>query len=511
MKILNTRGLDDKLLRSFSDDLASWTYNGLDCALTHEITTALQSELESAHPDHKATYEFAMRKQPVFIEMMLRGIRVDNVKRHQVINRLTDRINKLDKNFQRLCVGVFDTEINWNSPVQVTTLFYSLLGLKPIRKRNSKGMMAPTTNEAALVKFRLHPYACIFANHILALREAHKLRTFFRTAMDEDGRIRTTFNVAGTDTGRLSSSASGFGTGMNIQNVPDDARVMFIPDEGMAFVNIDLEQADARNVGAILATIFHETHPDAAKYLDFCESGDLHTNVCRIVWPEFDWSDDPKHNRAIADQTFYRTYSYRDATKRVGHGTNYMGLPPTISANTQIPQALVKEFQQKYFAEFPLIPQWHKWTHKQLVTTQRITTLFGRPRTFWNRAQDDETLRAAVAHQAQSMTGEEIDRGIVNVWERKLPVQFLAQVHDSILLQTPVRLLPRVVPVLLRRLETHLTLPGGRDFFVPLEAQTGFNWSYYDPNTNPLGLRKWRGEESRQPPVSDGWRNVLGG
>ena len=62
---------------------------------------------------------------------------------------------------------------------------------------------------------------------------------------------------------------------------------MFVADEGMKLGNFDAEQGESRVVGAIEWNLFKR-----GDYLDACESGDLHTAVARICWPDLPWTDD---------------------------------------------------------------------------------------------------------------------------------------------------------------------------------------------------------------------------
>jgi DNA polymerase I-like protein with 3'-5' exonuclease and polymerase domains len=193
---------------------------------------------------------------------------------------------------------------------------------------------------------------------------------------------------------------------------------------------------------------------------------------------------------------FYRDKSYRDASKVLGHGSNFMGLPPTMAKHTKFPVNDVREFQANYFRAFPLIPKYHAAVEYQLVNFSYLTTLFGRRRFFFGRPNDADTLRAAVAYSPQSMTADEINTGILNIW-RSNRVQLLMQVHDSILFQFPEHLENEIVPWALEALRAPIELSGGRKFVVPTEAMTGWNWGYYNEAKNPDGLKKYKGHDSR--------------
>lgn len=263
--------------------------------------------------------------------------------------------------------------------------------------------------------------------------------------------------------------------------------------------------------------LFHEQMGDAAgRYLDACESGDLHTFVCRMANTQLPWPDDMKGWRAIADLIAYRDFTYRDMAKRLGHGTNYYGTAPTMARNTKVPLPQVKEFQTAYFRGFPEIPKYHQWVKDQLRGPSSILTPYGFRRFFFGRHTDDSTVREAIACGPQSMTASEINIGLMNVW-RANRVQLLVQVHDSLLFQYPEEKEDEIIPWALDALRAPLRLQGGREFCVPTEAKVGWNWGDLVPWTkadfarglcsesqvgsakeNPDGLIKYKGTDKRR-------------
>ncbi len=227
--------------------------------------------------------------------------------------------------------------------------------------------------------------------------------------------------------------------------------------------------------------------------------------------PNLPWGSAP--DRVIAERMADSRMSYRDRCKRLGHGTNFIGQPRTMSKHTGIPVGDVSRFQRNYFDTFPCIPELHKHIAKQLRLTASLTTLFGRRRYFFDRIPKaslvnlgtSATMREAVAYGPQSMTAEEINIGLLRVWRTDL-VQLLLQVHDSILVQFPEELEDEIVPQILKLLEVTLTLTAGRKFTVPVEAKTGWNYGdvSYDekgkPTKNSFGLAKWKGHDKRSRP-----------
>ena len=513
MQIIDTASLTETSTAELSPDAVSNIYCGLDCAVTMEIRNVLRAQIETDTPNVLETYRNALAKQAPVMEMSMRGFHVDEHNRQQSLREMSAQLARLEEDFAFILKEGLNHVMNWRSPLQLKAFFYTTLGLKPVRARNSQGEFTPTINRDALEKLSVNFYAELFCNYILAMRDLAKQIGFLKTEIDEDQRIRCSFNIAGTNTGRLASSMNEFGTGTNLQNVSRQLRFPFVADPKKILVNVDLEQADARNVGAIIWNIFVDEHgkEKAGAYLDACESGDLHTTVCRMAWPELSWPENPKEWRAIADQPAYRDDSYRQLAKKLGHGTNYLGQPKTMARHTKTDVKLIEEFQARYFTAYPLILEWHKWIVRQVTEFGYITTQFGRRRYFFDRADAAATHREATAYEPQSMTAHEIDMGFLNLWRHMPEAELLVQVHDSITLQIPNNNLNERIPRILELLRVDLPLKQGRLFTVPLDAKVGWNWGdveYSDgkdgspkrPIKNLYGLDKWKFNETRLPP-----------
>lgn len=129
--------------------------------------------------------------------------------------------------------------INPSSPVQLAILFYDVLKIKEIDKKNPRG-----TGVEILEKLDMP-----LAKSILKLRKIEKLLGTYIDKLPEvagkDGRIRASFNQMGTDTGRLSSNDP------NLQNIPSrgegiEVRKMFVASEGKILISSDFSQQEPR-------------------------------------------------------------------------------------------------------------------------------------------------------------------------------------------------------------------------------------------------------------------------
>jgi len=471
-----------------------WWYNSLDAAVTLEIHEVLAKSNAS-----RSVYDFERSLQGPALDMMLRGFRIDQFQKEMTIGKVQHRLEKIEERLARLSHAVWGKPLNPRSPTQLKEFFYNALSLPEIWT-SKKGVRSLSTDREALEKLSQYYIAQPIVSCVLLARDASKKLSVLRTGVDPDGRMRCTYNVCGTETGRWASSRNVFGRGSNLQNITEELRRMFIADPGQLLVYLDGEQAESRAVGFIHGRLF-----DDWTYLDACEAGDLHTIVCQLVWPNMGWTGNLKTDREIAEQIFYRWFSYRDMAKRGGHGTNYYGTPPTMARHLKVPKGLIESFQQKYFAAFPM-RRWHTWVAEQISTHSNLTTFLGRSRDFFGRPNDDTTLREAIAYEPQSVVGDLVNEGGYRVWKKFPQAQVLGQHHDAYIFQIPEGEANTLIPAMQQTFQVPVT-SNGRTLTIPAEAKIGWNWANSEMTVkpekrkfrdgNPDGLVKWKGSLTR--------------
>lgn len=554
-------------------------YNALDGAVTLRVHDSLSEIIAKSNTPHAAiSYQFVRAMQGPAMAMVRRGIAVNSKVRQDETERFShikeeaqrrldlladaiwgpavviDRIKHeeyytpLGKRGQPLTprrrIRVEESErlvprgLNAGSTTQCLAFFNTALALPvehELRKTPRGTERTPSANNKALRKWaerrtkgpgidprdRTIPpvkFAAPFISLILTIRDCDKMLGVLRTPLDADGRMRCSYNVVGTENGRWSSSKNAFGRGTNLQNITPSMRRMFCADDSYVFISTDLEQAEPRTVGGL---VWQAT--GSRTYLNATQAADSHTTVASMSWPEFEWGDDPKHNRAIADMPCreYPLMTYREVSKRLSNGTNYFGTPFGLSAQVGVPHTLVDSFQGRYFEAFPAIRLWHRWVKEQLQNHQHIDTPLGRRRWFFGRPNEDSTLREAIACVPQSTVGELLNLIMYRVWARSilpwndanhLPIQLLLQNHDAFAFQTSTKLhLPSIITAVNSEfLRATIPLIRGDEhesLSIPGEFVTGFNWAYADKTSdqahrtfsdgNPDGLRKWAGSDTR--------------
>lgn len=426
------------------------------------------------------------------------------------------------KSFQK-ALKETDEPFNANSSAQKLRLFYHFFGsplnqicnenyadfpppwnktrgITEYKSRGTNGEYTPSADRDALEKILAKTtdqndaayWAQPFAQTCLSLADLNKTLQFLKCRL-ENGTFRYSFGSV-TGTGRLNAKANAQHFGWNAQNVTPKLRIIFTAPTGHKLNATDYAQIESRCVAARCFSQF-----GAINYLLVTECGDAHTLICSMVYPEFGWPEDftlehllkygpfPKDMlraaKAIANQEFYRGKTYRDGSKTLGHGTNYRGKPPQMSKHSHIPVKHIERYQEIYFHAFPEIKQWHNWIIERLQVDGEITTLMGRTRQFFNRPSDDSTVRAAVAFDPQSMAADYTNTALLQLLKANLyeglPIKLRVQKHDEIILTFAEADQNIVVPRVVEIMEHKLTLvaPNGqtREWFVPAEAEVGWN------------------------------------
>lgn len=488
MRRIQTGDLDAKTLVALTWDQKQWVYNGLDSCLTHEIHGVTHPLLDPAHTER--IYKFERALQGPALDMMMIGIKIDPFERSRMIDKLFLEKDRMQAYLNEL-VRVFDKwQLNANSPKQLAELFYVTLGL-PEQKTwdGPKSEMRVTTNREALENLSEWTQAKPFVMAILALRDIGQHLSVLQTGI-RDGRIYTSLNQ-GKETGRWSSSSSAFGDGRNLQNIMESLRGIFIPDIGQRLAYSDLGQAESLAVAYLSGD---------ENYIAAHKSGDVHAYVAHMLWP------DVKDIHAF----YYRHWTYRDLAKRAAHATNYYATPQTIAKHLKIPLELAQEFQRLYFQQFPGIRKWHTYVAMTLGTEAALTTPWGRMRVFFNRLNDDVTLREAIAYCPQSIVADYLNMGMYRVWkERKaLDTQLLLPVHDAILYQFPIaadHCISKIERLMSFPIEVKDINGFSRVMQIPVDTKSGYNWKPFG-NTNLQGMVKYGSKEykTQRPPETVG-------
>jgi DNA polymerase-1 len=363
-------------------------------------------------------------------------------------------------------------DLNPDSPKQLCDFFYNRKGEKAYVNRKTGN---PTTDEKALKRLARKGYE--EANVILQIRHYSKLKgTYLDVTLDTDNRLRCAFNPAGTKNGRLSSSETIFGTGTNLQNLPEEFRKYVIADDNCLFFNVDLSQAENRIVAY--------TAPEPAMIAAFERKVDVHSQTGALI------SGLPMEEVKRQDKEDVKCnlggglYTWRFWGKKANHGLNYDLGYKTFAFYYEIPEQDAKYIVDRYHMAYPGIRQYHAWVRAKLSKDRTLTNPLGRSRMFADR-WGDELFKEAYNFIPQSTVADIINRwGLNYIYYNQhifKPVDLLLQVHDSILFQMDYTKWSwvqqaEVLLALKRSLEKEIVW-AGRSFVIPAEFMCGTNFS----------------------------------
>lgn len=460
-------------------------YNNFDSAITAQLVPAVREQLLLLSNTAAHIYAHEMDLQKLCLEMGSQGFPIDIMAQAELLHKLRRNEERAMHILDRCTDAIGFGPLNPRSSLQVQNFFYKHLRL-PEQKTYDKAtrQQKVTTDIKALEKLREnYPIARIFVNAILAAREASKMASVFRRGLESNYKLRCNFSPAGTDTGRMSSQKNPFGRGTNAQNLTDEVRkVICDTDPNYYILQFDLKTAESIAVGYLSG--------DEA-YIEACLSGDLHTAVARMNWPDLPWTGDLKADKAIAEKPYYRMFSYRDMAKRGGHATNYYGTARTVGMHLKLPTKVIQDFQDKYFEVFPGIPRWQLGIIAEIQTVGKITTPFGRTRRFWGRSGDATTHRAAIAYGPQSLVADVMNTGLLKAQRWIIAnglqsrIQLLAQVHDAGIFRCHRSIIHRVAKEITRELEVPIDFGKLGAMVIPSDLTVGKRWC--KPKNSPEG------------------------
>ncbi|HEX2949082.1 MAG TPA: DNA polymerase I [Armatimonadota bacterium] len=400
----------------------------------------------------------------VLIEMEWRGVALDTEHLDDLSAELGKTIYQLEGEIYRLAGERFTI----NSPKQLQAILYDKLGLPKGRKTKTGYSTDADTLVALAERHEI-------VQHILTYRELTKLKSTYVDSLPKlinprSGHIHTHFNQTVTATGRLSSSDP------NLQNIPirtpegREIRRAFIPGEpGWVLLASDYSQIELR----VLA---HITGDEALNEV-FRQGEDLHTaTACRVFG-------------VTPDQV---TRDMRRMAKVVNfsipYGTTAFGLANQLGSTRDVAEDLM----HTYLTRFPGVAQYMDEVVRNARRDGYVTTLLGRRRLLPDLHAGAATVRQAAERTAintpiQGSAADIMKLAMLRLWEAlqaepNLHAHLLLQVHDEVVLETPVG----EVDQLARLVRTAMC--DAYQLSVPLEVEVkvGPNWRDVSPKSEDM-------------------------
>ena len=320
-------------------------------------------------------------------------------------------------------------EFNPNSTVQLRSLLFDFVGLKPTGKKTGTG--AHSTDAEVLNKLAEEHE---IPKHILSIRQKSKIKNTYLDKiypqLDKDSRLRTGFNLHGTTSGRLSSSGK-----MNMQQIPRDNPIVkgcIRATEGNKIVAMDLTTAEVY-VAAVLAE-------DENLMNVFREGGNFHSTIAKLVFKL------PCEVEEVVE--LYPTQ--RQAAKAVtfgimyGAGASKISQQVTADSGKYFSKQDAQEVIDDYFRQFHKLKKWIEHSSKYIMDNGFIYSRYGRKRRLPNVNSDNQGIqshevRSGLNFLVQSVASDINLLGAIDCHDmlKTMPwgseVKIFALVHDSIL------------------------------------------------------------------------------
>jgi DNA polymerase-1 len=343
-------------------------------------------------------------------------------------------------------------EINLNSPKQLSTLLYQILGLPG----------GPSTGAKILEQLKdEHP----FVRKLMDFRHLdHMYGTYILGIMDDikaDGRVHADVLLHGTVTGRLSYRDP------PLQTIPKDytlgdefGRIRHIfaaGDDDHVIVEADLSQAEIWSA--------YGYSRDPQMFADL-QSGDYHRQTASTVF-----------NKAPEDVSDLDRYN----TKFITFGIMYGREAPSLARgelNCSIPEA--QRYLDRWFTRYPIYREWWYGMQQRAIDDGELVSITGRKRRF-RLVRGEEayrTLKQAVNFPIQSSASDAVLTAAVELhqlFKHKpgLDSYVLFLVHDCIMAEVHKAHLEEVLHAIKRTMSRPRFegFPG-----IPVDIKVGRTW-----------------------------------
>ena len=393
-----------------------------------------------------------MPLETVLADMQCNGMLIDKQELINYGELLKQELTKLTDDIYKIS----GQEFNINSPKQLGKVLFEDLKLTTYKKTKS----GYSTDVETLEKIKSeHPVV----KKILEYRQIAKMLTTYVEGLlpyinTNTGRIHSYFHQTVTATGRLSSSEP------NLQSIPTKfesgkkLRQVFKPQKGYIFVDADYSQIELR--------VLSHVAQDETLINSFKNGEDIHKQVASQVF-----------NTPLEEVT----KEQRSHAKAVNFGIVYGISDYGLSEQIGVPVKVAKQYIQNYFEKYPQIKKFEEEIIEKAKKEGYVDTLYGRRRYIPEINSSSYMvrqfgIRIATNTPIQGTAADIMKIAMINVYNRikkeKLKTKIVLQIHDELLLESPIEEKKQVKELLKTEMENAVKL------FVPLTAEVSEanNW-----------------------------------
>jgi DNA polymerase I-like protein with 3'-5' exonuclease and polymerase domains/uracil-DNA glycosylase len=483
-----------------------------DACVTFEVDENMDSDLDEI--GQRSFFEnFLMKLPELYWAIEQQGFRIDTVERDALLHKYVE----WDEKVRYELYGLVGTEVNVNSPKQISSLLFDNFKL-PLRAGTGEEEITALLNSQSAIKKPEHRKVCEL---ILEGRRVRKsISTYLMAMPDFDGRMRTTYFPC-LDTGRTSTGQQdppirpiievidehnkkkdkvlgiAFQTMTKHGDIGADIRGMYVPDnfhfevidnerkrieEEEIFVQADSSQAEARVVWLLA---------DDEEALRLVDEIDYH--ALTATW--FFGGTEADYSKKILGYE----HPIRFAGKTLRHA-GHLGAGKrraAISVNTdarkyKIPIAITETIAERalmiFHAKQPKIQSVFQFQVSEVVKRSRqliaplpygIDAECGGKRTFFERMGED-LLRQAFSYIPQRAVSDNTKAAALRIRARIPTIKIAMESHDALLFSIPLSKRDEWIPIIRQEMErpinfSRCSLPR-RYLKIPCDIEIGHNY-----------------------------------
>ena len=370
----------------------------------------------------------------VLAEMQWNGMYLDIDELNKYGDQLKERLEILTKEIYELC----GEEFNINSTKQLGEMLFEKLKL-PVVKKTKSGY---STDVDVLEKLKKEDP---IIEQILEYRQLMKLNSTYVEGLKpyiniKTNRIHSFFHQTITATGRISS------TEPNLQNIPTRfelgkrVRKVFKPEKEKIYLDADYSQIELR----VLASISGDEHMIEA----FKEGKDIHKQAASKVF-----------KTPIEEVTKEQRSNAKAVNFGIVYGISDFGLGEQLG----IGRKKAKQYIEEYLEQYAGIKQFMENITEQAKEQGYVETLFHRRRYIPELKSNNYMVRQFGARVAmntpiQGTAADIMKIAMIKVYNeiksRKLKSKIILQVHDEMMVETPIEEKEEMINIMKKCMET---------------------------------------------------------
>ena len=397
-------------------------------------------------------YNIDMPTVEVLSDMQWNGMYVDKEELEQFGKELTSKLETITK----IIYEMAGEEFNINSTKQLGEILFEKMKL-PVIKKTKSGY---STDVDVLEKLKKEDP---IIEQILEYRQLMKLNSTYVEGLKpyiniKTNRIHSFFHQTITATGRISS------TEPNLQNIPTRfelgkrVRKVFKPEKGKIYLDADYSQIELR----VLASISGDEHMIEA----FKEGKDIHKQAASKVF-----------KTPIEEVTKEQRSNAKAVNFGIVYGISDFGLGEQLG----IGRKKAKQYIEEYLEQYAGIKQFMENITEQAKEQGYVETLFHRRRYIPELKSNNYMVRqfgarAAMNTPIQGTAADIMKIAMIKVYNeiksRKLKSKIILQVHDEMMVETPIEEKEKMINIMKKCMESATKLE------VPLivEISDAENW-----------------------------------